>query len=193
MSAGCGRLAYDPTDADSGVVAGADAVPIPACASGGERGPIAAFDATEDPSSEACDAGNALALDGLVAGLDRSDDGRPCSQWDGNGACGCVGVDLGEVTSISEIAVWSGAAGQACGVSCNSGSCGTGHTFNLFVAKDAGGYAFAGLVRMSEPSAPVEERRVAYSGDVRFLLACRDEWGAERDDVVVDYLAATCE
>lgn len=142
---------------------------------------------------DACNVDNALALDGVVAGLDRSGSSTCNDVWDPvQGSCGCLAVDLGAVYPIGSASVWAAPTGDACGTHpCLDTSCGTGHSFGILVGTELDQYIAVANVGLT--AGAITEYPVTIGTRARYLVVCREAWGQERDDVVVDAIVASCE
>ncbi len=190
--AACGRVGFDARAPSVDDAPAPDAVPV-SCTSGAAIAPIAAIDASLSDPLDACAITNALALDGQTAGLDRGATATCPSTWSSSGSCGCVAVDLGAVYAVSRVSAWAAWTAQACASPCGAGQCGTGHAVDVLVGTTIGNYTLASNVTLVDASISQYDVTFATPGMVRYVVACRQSWSADRDDVVIDYLNATCQ
>lgn len=189
--AGCGRVAFDDVEAMGG-----DAGEMGDTGGMGDATPCAitptAFLASPIIPTSACNPDGILVPeDGQVAGLDLLGNGDDCAFWDGSSACGCVGLDLGGEYAISHVVLRAAPVSEACSRPCGNGECDTGHTFPVYITTDQTTYTWAGEVRFGGRA--FADYTIQVQARARYILACRDAWGANRDDVAVDALTAFCE
>jgi hypothetical protein len=164
------------------------------CTKPGERVTGTPFDATPNPEESdgvACNIHNALAEDGVVAGLDRRKVGsKPAI--DGDAVSGCIGVELAEVTALAKIVIRLAASPDACGASAclkSADGCGTGRTVDVF-----GGPSRESLKHLDEieTDATLKDYAVYVDTPIKVIVVCRNAWGYERDDAVVDAIYGVC-
>jgi hypothetical protein len=177
VAVGCGRVGFDPPD------------PLP-CGAGAQVVGNAATDVSQSMAGDACNVGNVLALDGAVAGLDRSQVIGCSSMWDPQGSCGCVAIDLSGNYQLASVEVWAARSGDACGKSpctmCNSGdvlAVLAGLTLDTVVPADT--------VMPTSASIAMYSANVAMLA--RYVVLCRQAYSAQRDDIVVDYVTPICQ
>jgi hypothetical protein len=162
------------------------------CVSGSAVTPVAVTVPSVWEPANTCNPDNVLELDGEVVGLDLLRDDACRSMWPDINACGCVQLDLGAVYPIARIETTAGPVGDACGRSCTSGFCGTGQTMAVSWGVEPEDVWLEHAVVRFESSA-LAQYAIPVGESARYVIACRVEWGAERDDVAIDVLSAICE
>jgi hypothetical protein len=176
--------------------AGGDAAVDAGCASGELAKPLRAFDATEADAaatSTTCNADGVLVQgDSQVAGLDRN--GGNYAKIDDVAVTACVGVELAAGTDVAKVVVTASSVDKACNYACDaSGACGTGDRFKLFVGTTLDALVAIADVDVAPTLATSELVPPATAPKpARFLVACRVTYGAERDDIAIDFLTARC-
>jgi hypothetical protein len=199
---GGGDAGADPsTEAGAGADAGAEAetgakvvAPASKCTKAGDRVTGTPYDASPTPETSnalACNVENVLAEDGLVAGLDRKKVGST-PKIDNDTINGCVGVELAELTALAKIVVRVAASPDACGASVceqTSDGCGTGRSVEVF-----GGPSRESLERLDriETEPTMKDYEIDVVTPLKVIVVCRNAWGYERDDAVVDAIYGVC-
>lgn len=154
----------------------------PVCA---PKPPAMIFNATPPMTcGVACNPGNALAMDGRMAGLDCNGGGT--ALIDGKPVTGCVGADFGTVMNLDPVVVWAASVRSACGTACTT-QCGTGDTALVFHGRVLGQYQFAAEIRVLDEAT---DYRIRTGATARYVLVCRGGSGSGRDDVAVDAIAS---
>lgn len=176
---------------DAGIDSGGGGGDAAVDASGGTTLPCAAGTTAVAPvlvvehaagSGFACDVGNALAVDGLVAGLDRPDD--PDAFLAGVQVSGCLRYDFGAPVQLDRIVVRARASANACGRACRvDDGCGTNQYYELFTSDDGLSVEHVTTVSITRTLADYSRRAPA---SLRYVYVCRGSGGEHRDDVQVD-------
>jgi hypothetical protein len=171
----------DARDADAG-----SARPKPVCTNGRIEG-IAAFDATPSGAkATACAVDNALTIDDRVTGLDADDYGGS-ALIAGVDAYACVGVEFEADARVVYLRI--GAAGTACGVTCEPGYCATGRYAEIYTGPKRGVYTHLKTLNLG---ATLAEQALSVPQGTRVVLACRGASSKDRDHVAVDAITAAC-
>jgi hypothetical protein len=150
--------------------------------------PVLAFDASP-VSGNVCSLPNAIGQDGQVVGLD---DATANSDGfiDSVDVTGCVGVDFGHIANFDPVTVRAGTVAMACTYGCTGAQCGTGHSMQVFRGTVAGTYRHFSTVNLTSQS--LTDYVSSFGEMVRYVVVCRSAWSLDRDDVVVDSIAGTC-
>jgi hypothetical protein len=199
LLAACGRLQFDPLG--DGAIGGSiddstDGAAAAPCASGEVVRPIAATNASPIDSVNACNVANALAADGAVAGLDLIGmTENNCVAWGhpSRHACGCLAADLGMVYELESVRVRATYSDDACGIApcAGAGFCNTAQQLGVWTGISLGAYEPLDLmVDLTSPA--LADYSLTAARKARYIVVCRISWSYERDDVVVDEVAATC-
>jgi hypothetical protein len=155
--------------------------------------PVRAFDATPAAAAalgNTCNLQAVLVEDGQVAGLDRKGDAY--ADIDGQGVVACVGVEMPEGTVIDRVLVRVSAVGNACGGACELATCGTGRSFPIYVGTSETNLVMAKNGNEASAAPTTLDVPAPVTVSARFVVVCRSIWGAERDDIAVDSIAAIC-
>lgn len=184
--AACGRVGFEAASDGSAPDA------VPACVSGTAIAPVRVLDVSIAAPGDSCNVDNVRALDGAVAGLDRSVVLMCDSSWDPvEASCGCLAIDFGRVHPIDTLSIWAAPAPAACdGAPCQADLCGTGHRFGVLLGTVAGTYAPLASIDLIDTA--ITQYTQPVGQDARFLVLCRQSFSSARDDIVVDYVEATC-
>ncbi|MCA9665914.1 MAG: hypothetical protein KC503_10015 [Myxococcales bacterium] len=151
------------------------------------RNPVAASVSTLLPMATTCGSpSDLLAEDGKVVGLARTPQDAPVTVA-GVAVTACMQLDFGQAYNVQRIHVVARGVASACGDSCTTGFCGSGHTTNLFVSADGASWAHAGSVAIP-PSVLGKVALDNVTASARYLLVCRGGWGNGRDNIEVDHV-----
>lgn len=175
-------------DADAGD-ARASAEP---CFGGGKRLPLRVDVGPPTPQiGSSCNINAILEVDGVVAGLDRVGDPQP--NVAGRPVVTCARLDFGKEHAAASITTTARSSPNACGASACTpiDGCGTGDSFDVFVAGESLAYVFVDAIPMA-PMLQSVTVPVPAGSHVRYVLVCRRSWGLSRDDVEVDGVVLTC-
>lgn len=188
------------TRADASVDASADA-PLeedaaPRCPGGASFDGKSAFELTiEGGTGVSCDVDDVLARDDKYAGLDRAKGAE--AMLDGKLVTGCVGIELGGLVHLTGVKVRAGAVADACGATpCSTSSaegCGTGRSRTVFAGPSREALKRVGSSVVVEQAQDLVIAFADAGADVSTIVACREGWGSDRDDIAIDYLAGVCE
>lgn len=161
------------------------------CNPGDEMTPVSAYNASPAEPGNACDVDGALEPGGTEAGLDRFP-GTGCAPLDPTttdyGGCGCVGVDFGEVLPLDTFTVRARWSPNACGAECVS--CDEGRTMDIWAGEDPDSYRFIEHVVLDGDA--LTDYPLESGGPMRMVVVCRDWYGEDAPDVLVDWITGTC-
>lgn len=145
--------------------------------------PSSVFDVT--PSGGCgitCNVANAMATDGLWAGLDCSEP-TVLKYLDGWPVTGCIAADFGAVVDLDPIIVRARAVPNACGQPCVDEYCHTGDRMLVYYGTERGTYLYAREITFT-PS--FVDYSITLNVPARYIVVCREGFGAARDDLAVD-------
>ena len=181
------------TGLDGGLANDGDAGSAGSCTAGEILRPVRVVNATPWRPDNACNIDDALAEDGVVAGLDALEAGTCSSMsWGANEPCACLAVDLGAVYDIERWVVRAGRIENACGRACLPEVCDSADTMGIGWGTDEASY-WDNPTTVRLESGPLRDYEVSVNGPARWLVACRVEWGFNRNDVGVDAVSAVCD
>lgn len=184
-------------DADAEADADADARVNSRCPNGTSfEGKTAFTFALDGGSGVTCNADYVLVRDNKFVGLDRTKGSE--GVLDGKNVTGCVGIELDGLARVAGVKIHAASVDDACGTTpCSEvapdAGCGTGHTLYVFAGPNRDTLTRAGLLSNIDKSADYVLEFDGDARDVRTIVACREGWNADRDDIGIDYLAGFCE